>query len=129
MRELETLRNEVLASKERFSIVNFEDSILFHEMKEQLSFLRDELKSKNEVINIFLKDRIGDKDLREAMPRSPFQTPVVAPKRSGCQLIDERVEHRTEQTQRKSHSIQTSQAKSRGSTSNRSLPATAFPYI
>ena len=29
MGELETLRNEVLASKERFSIVNFEDSIFF----------------------------------------------------------------------------------------------------
>ena len=121
-------RNEDSASKElRFSKVNCEDSILSHEMKEQLSFLRGELKSKNEVINILLKDRIGDEDLREAMPRSPFQTLVVAPERSGCQLIDERVKQRTEQTQRDLHSTQKSPAKSRGSTRNRSLPNTAIP--
>ena len=88
MRELEMLRNEGSASKERFPKVNFEDSNLFHEMKEQLSFLRDELKCKNEVINVLLKDRIWDKYPREAMPRSPSQTPVVAPERFGCQFRD-----------------------------------------
>ena len=41
--------------------------------------------------------RTGDKDLSETMPRSPFQTPVVAPERSGCQIVDERVEQRNEQ--------------------------------
>ena len=100
---------------------------MFNEMKEQLSFLRDELKSKIEVINILLKDRIGDKYLRKAMPISSFQTPVVAPERSECQLMNERVEQRNEQTQWELHSIQKSPAKSRGSTRNRSLPTTAIP--
>lgn len=42
-------------------MVNFEDSILFHEMKKQLRFLKDELKIKNETLNTSLKDKMGIK--------------------------------------------------------------------
>eukprot|EP00112_Aurelia_sp_Birch-Aquarium-sp1_P017659 Seg4115.1 transcript_id=Seg4115.1/GoldUCD/mRNA.D3Y31 product="hypothetical protein" protein_id=Seg4115.1/GoldUCD/D3Y31 len=69
MRELMTLRNEASASRERYSMFNFEDSILFQEMKEQLKFLREELK-KQRVEGRFEPVRWGLHDKQQSPEKS-----------------------------------------------------------
>eukprot|EP00112_Aurelia_sp_Birch-Aquarium-sp1_P009797 Seg2127.1 transcript_id=Seg2127.1/GoldUCD/mRNA.D3Y31 product="hypothetical protein" protein_id=Seg2127.1/GoldUCD/D3Y31 len=104
-------------------------------MKEQLKFLKEELKSKHEIINLLLMDKIGDKSSRKAVPSSPFQAPVVSePVRSGFQPIEQSVEGRFEPVQWGLHDKQQSPensfepVKSGKSTRNRSLPSTAIPF-